>query len=70
MTKEELEILVREKCKELEELLETDLPEYDKRNGRYSDTENVQARMARQVCYRILTASNADGLFGCSLCQG
>ena len=57
---------------ELVELLKTDIEEYS-----YDDDDMYQyaqpdgnADVARNICYTLLRCTNADGLCGCSLCQG
>ena len=62
----------------LVEALTTDLPEYahhDDSGFLVEDSTNAantnwQADVARQISSRLLYVSNADGMGGCSLCQG
>ena len=36
----------------------------------YVIEDSDAAEMAREVCYELLLAANANGLCGCRLCQG
>jgi len=63
----------------LVEALTTDQPEYlhndlveihDKVDPVEQKNPNWQANVARQISSRLLYVSNADGMGGCSLCQG